>query len=199
MKKAFRILTLQALLLIFMLAITINIMQDIEIWKPVPNYEGYYEVSSQGRVRSVAIRKHFQPYKKRKEPLIMKFNPIKGGYLIVRLYKDGKGKDNLVSRLTLTTFEGDGPDGYECDHIDSDTSNNKLTNLRWVSPRKNNHLSRERRKHSMTSQYTGVCLSHGKWIAKIKIKGKTKYIGNFSVELEAHQAYQKVLSQLTNV
>lgn len=46
-------------------------------------------------------------------------------------------------------------------------------------------------------QYTGVCFSRGKWIARIKIKDKVNYIGNFNTEIDAHEAYQKALTKIT--
>lgn len=201
MKKAVQIfIILSALLLTFIVTKQLNVMQNTEeIWKAVPGYEGYYEVSDQGRIRSIAIRKHFQPYKKRACPLMLRFNPIKGGYLIVRLYKDGNGKDNQVGRVVLSAFKGCAPNGYECDHIDSDTSNNNLSNLRWLSPRENIHHAASKKKHITSSKYIGVFWDRrsSKWMSRIGFKRKTQHLGTFQTEEDAHFAYQKALTKIT--
>jgi hypothetical protein len=64
-------------------------------------------------------------------------------YVKVTLYKDGVMSQIQVHRLVLDNFVGPAPDGFECDHVDYDITNNALTNLRWLS-RTDNH---NRRRH----------------------------------------------------
>lgn len=102
-----------------------------EIWKPLPGYEGWYEISSNGRVKRV--KKERNTYSGR----IMKLQIHKDGYVFVDLCKYGIGKHVLVSRLVCEAFNGKCPDGYECNHKDGNKNNNNHHNLEWVTPKEN--------------------------------------------------------------
>jgi len=97
-----------------------------EEWKPIPGYEGYYEVSNHGRVRGL------------KRGRVLKSRVNHGGYHLVQLHKEGKKKHKRIHRLMLEAFVGPCPEGMECLHIDGDPANNRLDNLRWASPSDNN-------------------------------------------------------------
>lgn len=100
-----------------------------EQWKAVVDYEGRYEVSSKGRVRSLRSRHGL-----RKKPLLLKQQPGDAGHLMVGLY-DGNGRRiGLVHRLMLEAFVGPCPDGQQCCHKDDRPENNTLKNLRWDTP-----------------------------------------------------------------
>jgi hypothetical protein len=101
-----------------------------EIWKDISEYEGLYQVSNLGRVKSLGryINKtQWLPEK------IKATGDNGNGYKIVNLYKNNKGKMFYVHRLVAKAFLGDIPLGYEVNHIDFDKSNNKLCNLEIVS------------------------------------------------------------------
>ena len=93
------------------------------LWKPVPNFEGYYEVSDAGQIRSL----------KRKKVHILKPVPNKNyQYLQVMLWEGHKGKLCYVHRLVAEVFI-DNPNGYKyVTHIDGDRSNNCTANLKWI-------------------------------------------------------------------
>lgn len=98
-----------------------------EVWRAIPGFEGRYEASSQGRIRSASGR-------------IKKPTPLPSGYLCVWLYSGGKRtvKNKLVSRLVLEAFVGPAPSQkHEAAHWDGVNSNNCLKNLRWVTHREN--------------------------------------------------------------
>lgn len=111
-----------------------------ERWLPVVGYEGHYEVSSFGRVRSldrIDPRNHPRPAK------LMSQSKTHGGYLRVTLTKYGIEKTLKVHRLVLAAFAGPCPDGHEGCHSDGDPSNTRLDNLRWDT-KKSNHNDRRR-------------------------------------------------------
>ena len=104
---------------------------------------------------------------------------------------DNSGKHTLlnVHKLLAIVFIHN-PNNYKCiDHLDSDSLNNSLINLRWCTSATNNQ-NRTPRKNT-TSQFMGVCFHKAtqKWISKIYINGKTKYLGLFTNEVEAAKAY----------
>jgi hypothetical protein len=110
-----------------------------ENWKPIPGYEGSYEVSDLGRVRSLARRvrlvAHGIEMTRSVPPRILR--PGKqsaSGHLSVAL---GKGNSQSVHVLVLLAFVGSAPEGCECLHIDGNATNNTLENLRWGTRRDN--------------------------------------------------------------
>jgi hypothetical protein len=110
-----------------------------EVWLPVRNYEGYYEVSNHGRVRSVArkiVRSNGWPKTIKETVLCAK--PNRGGYLHVGLSKDGVAKTNRVHRLVMDSFFPT-DEALDVNHKDGDRANNRLENLEWVT-RTENHL-----------------------------------------------------------
>ena len=101
-----------------------------ERWLPVPGFEGYYEVSDHGRVRSVTRRIHLYGGRTPISPgRVLK--PDTSHWHRVKLSKDGQVTRKSVHRLVLEAFVGPCPEGMECCHWDDDHTNNHLSNLRW--------------------------------------------------------------------
>lgn len=97
-----------------------------EIWKDIPGYEGSYQVSNLGRVRSLN-------YNHTGEIKLLKQGTDKKGYKRVSLYKNGKEKKYPVHRLVAITFISN-PNNYkEVNHKDEDKSNNNVNNLEWCT------------------------------------------------------------------
>ena len=97
-----------------------------ETWKPVVDWEGFYEVSDAGRVRSI---QRTNPRNKRLlGGSIVK--PILGTrkYFVVNLTKTGVRKQYFVHKLVLDAFVGTKPDGYQACHNDGNRTNNCLNN-----------------------------------------------------------------------
>ena len=155
--------------------------QQQEEFRPVPGYEGYYEVSNFGNVKSLTNDKILKP--------CLDSN----GYYKVTLSKDGKTKTIRIHILVATAFLDHVPDGYKIvvDHIDNNKLNNNLTNLQLITHREN--ISKDRK--NGTSQYKGVFWgkNSNKWKSQITINGKQKHLGLFTSEEEAHEVYQNAL------
>ncbi len=103
-----------------------------EIWKPVPGKEGRYEVSDQGRVRSLRVFVHGH-YRERREPRVL--TPYRSGG--AAWVSQGKGHAGKVAHMVLGAFVGPKPDGFEAMHRDGDVMHNALDNLRWMHPAAN--------------------------------------------------------------
>lgn len=99
-----------------------------EIWKSVIGYEGLYEVSSLGNFRKLRKDGTFKPLKATKN---------NWGYYTIGLWKEHKVKQFRISRLIAEAFIPNPENKPYVDHIDTDKSNNTVSNLRWVSPSEN--------------------------------------------------------------
>ena len=103
-----------------------------ENWKAIAGYEGIYEVSDMGRVKSLGNDK----YRKEK---ILKPRKNTGGYPYVNLYKDGKRKTITVHRLVAKAFIPNHNNLETVNHKDEVKTNNVADNLEWMSQRDNNN------------------------------------------------------------
>ena len=110
----------------------------MEEWRPVVGYEGLYEVSNMGRVKSVERMKwNGKGYQKIPERILKTIENI-WGYLLVNLYQDGKMKSCSVHRLVATAFL---PNPYNLpviNHRDENKQNNIVSNLEWCTYSHNN-------------------------------------------------------------
>lgn len=103
------------------------------VWKTVPGYEGRYEVSICGRVRSLMWHE-----KRRRKPRELVPAVLHAGHLRVHLYANRVCKVASVHRLVLLAFRGPPlTEDLQCAHLDGDPTNNALWNLEWVSPKEN--------------------------------------------------------------
>ena len=115
----------------------------MEKWKDIERYEGLYQVSNLGRVKSLSRRDRLNRVIQEK---ILKLRSDKKGYLLVNLYKEGKRKTYKVHRLVAQAFIPNPEDKPEVNHKDEDKTNNKVENLEWVtSKEKCNYRTRNER------------------------------------------------------
>lgn len=106
----------------------------VEIWKDIDGYIGIYQVSNMGNVRSLQ-REEFkcaQGYRVRKG-VELKPSQDQKGYLMVNLYKNGKGRSRRVHRLVAEAFIDNPMHLSEINHIDENKKNNVVSNLEWCT------------------------------------------------------------------
>lgn len=110
-----------------------------EIWKPVKGYEGLYEVSNLGRVKSIS----YSHGRKKPRNNIKKLQVTNRDYLAVCLYRNNKNDRRLVHILVAEAFLPDCPgprEQYHIDHINNDPQDNRACNLQWLTVRENVYL-----------------------------------------------------------
>ena len=176
--------------------------REKEIWRDVPGYKNYYQVSNQGRVRSLdrtVLTKRGERFYKGK---IIESNFNKGGYKKLNLSKDNKVQTFLIHQLVAIVFLDHEPNGHTlvCDHIDGDRANNNVENLQIVTQRENLSTCYRANESSFSSKYVGVTFNkaENKWRAGIRHKGKNNFLGQYKNEEKAAKAYQKALDELEN-
>ena len=111
-----------------------------EKWRPVVGYEGFYEVSSLGRVRSLdRIVEYSNGARHLHQGQFLSPTKDKCGYLVVHLYKDGKRTDKKVHRLVAQAFIPNPRNLPEVNHKNEVKNDNRVENLEWISHLDNNN------------------------------------------------------------
>lgn len=101
-----------------------------EIWKPIEGYEGLYEVSTLGRIKSLH-------YHNGSNTRILKPRKVKDGYLMVALYRNKIRKNYQVHHLVANAFICN-PNNYnEINHKNLNKCDNSVNNLEWITRREN--------------------------------------------------------------
>lgn len=101
-----------------------------EEWRAIPGYEGLYEASNFGRLRSLRFECNERP-----TPKILTSGTSHNGYARIT-FRDGRS--HSVHRLVLETFGSPRPEGCQAAHQDGNRKNNHISNLRWMTPVENN-------------------------------------------------------------
>ena len=160
-----------------------------EIWKDIPEYEGRYQVSNIGRVKS--LRNNIE--------LVMSLNSDKDGYLQVSLRRDGKYYNQRISQLVAICFLGHKKSGMSIvvDHINGNRKDNRVENLQLVSSRLN--ATKDLHKWNFSSKHTGVSVYEKTKFRAIIIFNKKLYsLGVYNTEIDAKEAYDNALNKIKN-
>jgi hypothetical protein len=162
-------------------------MTQNEIWKSVVGYEGYYEVSNLGRVKSIArniVYKKGKPHPKKERIM----HPVhrKDGYMDLCLYKDTINQRFMVHYLVARAFLGEPKDKKEVNHKNGIREDNRAENLEWVTRAEN--IQHKFRTLGYKNKYIGC-------IGKENIRSKPLYqikdgiiINEFPCASEAEKA-----------
>lgn len=127
-----------------------------EIWRDIPDYEGLYQVSSMGNVKSLP---KMCGYRKDKGKILSPFINT-NGYKLVTLCKNNKQKHYQVHRLVAMTFIPNVNSKPQVDHINRVRTDNRVENLRWVTVSENSN---------------NTCLN-----SLVEYKGQTKTVTEWS-------------------
>jgi hypothetical protein len=169
-----------------------------EIFKDIPNYEGLYQVSNLGRVKSLERKTESgRGWLITTKEKILTQSADSNGYYCVGISKYSITKTRTVHQLVAITFLNHKPNGriLVVNHKNFNKQDNRVENLEIVTMRENSN-----KKHlPSSSKYVGVSWKkeNKKWMASIDINGKRKHLGYFNCELEASNAYQQQLNQIT--
>lgn len=161
--------------------------EEQEIWKDITGYEGLYQISSFGRVKS------FQKWRGLNERILSnRFN--KKGYKTVALYKDKKCQNITIHQLVAIEFLNHKRSKmkFVIDHKNNIKTDNELSNIQIVTNRFN--ISKDIKNKS--SIYTGVSFDkkNNKWRSSISINKKQINLGRFNTEIEAYNTYLNKLN-----
>lgn len=139
---------------------------DGEIWKSISGYEGVYEISNLGRVKSLdrTVTEKTTGKQKTLKGRILKHSIGPYGYPVVNLCKNGGGKTFAVHRLLALAFIPNPENKPHIDHINRDTTDYRIENLHWVTPKENIN-------NPNTIEY---CRKNVDKVAASKIANKTK-------------------------
>ena len=169
-----------------------------EIWKSIKGYEGLYEVSNLGRVKSlkrIIMRKNGIPQSVSEKTL--KPGTEKFGYKSVVLCKDKKQKTFNIHNLVYSTFgkKKKGQSKLVIDHKDGNPANDNIRNLHLITQRLNISKGFKRKGKKLPA---GVCYDkeRGKYIVRIRIENSRKFLGRFDSISEAGLAYQNEVAKL---
>lgn len=130
-----------------------------EVWRDIPGFEGYYQVSNRNHIKSQYNGEHIiSPHK------------VRGDYLQVCLFKDGKRHYLMFHKIVSSAFPeicGKYFEGAEVDHINTIRTDNRPENLRLVSPKtnRNNPLTKNNYSKAMKGNTRGK--ANGKWVIKL--------------------------------
>jgi uncharacterized protein YcbK (DUF882 family) len=164
---------------------------NTEIWKPLKNFEPYYEISSLGKVKSIRLNK------------IMKTYINNSGYECIDLKDSDKKHKKLVHRLVAETFLENIDELPEVNHKDENKQNNSLINLEWCTRSYNKQHSMatgtydrlytlknglgKKRSANTVSKYHNVTYdkNRNKWIGQVRHNNKNWHMKRFDTEVEA--------------
>lgn len=124
-----------------------------EIWKPVVGYEGFYEVSNMGNVRSIDRITQIGSKGSRFQPMIILKKAIRNGYHSVMLSKENEKSNTSVHRIVALAFIDNPLQKTQVNHINSIKTDNRVENLEWATPKENTHHSMRNGNHFKGSRH----------------------------------------------
>ena len=147
-------------------------MEEIEIWKPIDEFNESYEVSNMGRVKSLPkwMGRYFS------EVRVLKPKIDKYGYERVTLcYDNGKRKYSTIHRLVANTFIKNEENLKTVNHIDGNKLNNRMENLEWMSNRDNIIHAWDTGLKDKQREHTSIIKGHKCYLTNIETGEKLEF------------------------
>lgn len=172
------------------------IKSNIEIWRDIPGYEGLYQVSNLGNVKSVSrtvIRKNNIKHTLKGRKL--KISKDRLGYLIVNLCKNNTKKTFKIHRIVLMAFKPVlGMENLQVNHKDEKRSNNNIDNLEWCTAKYNNNYGNHSKNMAVTQGRKIRCIETGAEFYSISECARKMKLGcgNISNHLKGNINYSHV-------
>lgn len=165
-----------------------------EIWKDIKGYEGIYQVSNIGRVKSLdreIVYSNGRIYNNKS--VLLKPNIDKDGYERVSLCINQKSKSLYVHRLVFSSFVDEIPLGFVINHINGIPNKNNVENLECVNVRENtSHYFNSKIKNNIVGVTPS---SSGKFRARVTHNGKEILLGVFANKSDANKAYNEYINK----
>lgn len=177
--------------------------EEIEEWIPARWFNGYYECSTFGNIRSCTARRNCKHGNGRTvKGKLLKPNLAGKIYksLQVKLTTKGSIAKNLkVHFIIFFSFnlEVNPIDGFEVDHVDNNRMNNKPLNLQYITERENS-LKRTANYLNRQGRLFGCQYNNGSFMSRIYFNRKYYYLGTYKEEESAHNAYLRALNHINN-
>lgn len=155
----------------------------VEEWRDIEDFEGCYQVSNMGRIKSlerVVMRKDGKPLTVRER--ILKANKNEDGYLLVSLHGNGKKRAASIHRFVAETFIPNPDNKPQVNHLDENKTNNCVSNLEWVTNLENvNHGTCKKRRIATIQKPVVVVDLDGKVLLVKSITEAAGFMGLSSV------------------
>ncbi len=172
-----------------------SIMQnEKECWKDISGYEGKYQISNKGRIKSILFTNNQIT---KKQDKIMK-PQLRNKYLIINLSKDSKRKQYSIHRLVAQEFIKN-PNNYNVvNHLDYNTLNNNADNLEWCTQKQNvkHSVCHMKGKAHMRMPKELYGITYREKYNNYELAIKQKYYGKYKTLEEAKKKRDEILNEL---
>ena len=159
-----------------------------EVWRDIEGYEGLYQVSDQGRVKSLGRK--WSKSERTLKPVVRH-----DGYVVVNLYSGGERKMFKVHRLVCEAFHGNPDNKPQVNHINEIKTDNRASNLEWATARENSNFgTRNERLGKAQSKSVGQYTRYGQlikiWPSTKEVQRQTGF-SNCNISLAANGKYKQ--------